>query len=310
MEEPDRHALRERLDQEALVPDRDEHAGALRERRHDPAREAENGGLVRRAVADRDCAAVLGQPVEDAAERSAEPLGVLHDKLRIGLAERLEPAASGRLVGRAPALLDLRPQAKLDDDAARHLLAERSEEAGERLRRPLGARRGRDVIAAAQARPELKRRRHARGCEDVTIGVRVAPELDLPAHAADANSRDTCATIGPMPTIDGYGFGHVTIDGCEETRDVIVLPQRVVRGWWRKDGHGLVLEDLSDVLDELPGRLVVGTGAHGRMRPDPGTLEMLRARGVDVEVLPTAEAVTRYAELDPQTTAAALHLTC
>jgi hypothetical protein len=113
-----------------------------------------------------------------------------------------------------------------------------------------------------------------------------------------------------MPVIDGYDFGRVRIDGRQETRDVIVLPARVVRGWWRKDGHGLVLEDLDDVLDELPERLIVGTGAYGRMRPDPGALEALRARGLDVEVLPTGAAVERYAELDPQRTAAALHLTC
>jgi hypothetical protein len=113
-----------------------------------------------------------------------------------------------------------------------------------------------------------------------------------------------------MAKLAGYDFGRVTIDGREETRDVIVLPQRVVRDWWRKDGHGLVLEDLDAVLDELPERLLVGTGAHGRLRPDPGTIETLRARGVDVEVLPTADAVRRYSELDPQTTAAALHLTC
>jgi hypothetical protein len=113
-----------------------------------------------------------------------------------------------------------------------------------------------------------------------------------------------------MPAIEGYGFGRVTIDGREETRDVIVLPERVVRGWWRRDGHALVLEDLGDVLDELPERLVVGTGAHGRMRPDPGTLEALRTRGIDVEVLPTGEAVERYAQLDPRKTAVALHLTC
>jgi hypothetical protein len=50
--------------------------------------------------------------------------------------------------------------------------------------------------------------------------------------------------------------------------------------------------------------------AHGQMRPDPGALEALRARGVDVEVLPTAEAVERYGRLDPRKTAAALHLTC
>jgi hypothetical protein len=46
------------------------------------------------------------------------------------------------------------------------------------------------------------------------------------------------------------------------------------------------------------------------MRPDPGTLKALRARGIDVEVLPTAEAVERYARLDPRKTAAALRLTC
>ena len=113
-----------------------------------------------------------------------------------------------------------------------------------------------------------------------------------------------------MPAIEGYGFGRVTIDGREETHDVIVLPERVVRGWWRKDGHGLVLEDLDEVLDELPERLLVGTGAYGRMRPDPGTLEALRARGVDVEVVRTPEAIRRYAQLDPHRTAAALHLTC
>jgi hypothetical protein len=113
-----------------------------------------------------------------------------------------------------------------------------------------------------------------------------------------------------MPEIEAYGFGRVTIDGREETRDVIVLPQRVVRGWWRKQGHGLVLEDLDGVLDELPERLLVGTGAYGRMRPDPDALETLRGRGIEVEVLPTAEAVRRYAELDPRKTAAALHLTC
>jgi hypothetical protein len=33
-----------------------------------------------------------------------------------------------------------------------------------------------------------------------------------------------------MAEIDGYGFGRVTIDGREETRDVIVRPKRVVRG--------------------------------------------------------------------------------
>jgi hypothetical protein len=43
------------------------------------------------------------------------------------------------------------------------------------------------------------------------------------------------------------------------------------------------------------------------MRPDAETLERLRQRGVEVEALPTDEAVRRYGELDPHRTAASLH---
>jgi hypothetical protein len=113
-----------------------------------------------------------------------------------------------------------------------------------------------------------------------------------------------------MPRIEGYRFGHVVVDGEEQTRDVIVLPDRVVTNWRRAEGHSLVLSDFSDVLEELPEHLLVGTGAYGQMRPEPETLEQLRNRGIEVEALPTGEAVERYHALDPRRTAAALHLTC
>ena len=71
-----------------------------------------------------------------------------------------------------------------------------------------------------------------------------------------------------------------------------------------------MVDDLREVLDELPSQLVVGTGANGRMRPDPATIRQLNERGVVVEALPTSQAVRRFGELDPASTAAALHLTC
>jgi hypothetical protein len=113
-----------------------------------------------------------------------------------------------------------------------------------------------------------------------------------------------------MARIDHYEFGRIVVDGREETKDLIVLPGRVVRNWWRQGGHALVLDDLAEVLEELPSHLVVGTGADGRMRPDPGAVRQLQDRGVTVEALPTGQAVRRFAELDPARAAAALHLTC
>jgi hypothetical protein len=55
-----------------------------------------------------------------------------------------------------------------------------------------------------------------------------------------------------MPTIEDYGFGHVIIGRGGTHPRRIVLTGRLVRNWRRKGGHGLVLEDLADMLDELP----------------------------------------------------------
>lgn len=113
-----------------------------------------------------------------------------------------------------------------------------------------------------------------------------------------------------MARISDYSFGQIVVDGQQHDRDVIVLPDRVIGEWWRKEGHSLVMEDLEDVLHELPERLIVGCGAHGRLEPDASTIESLRGRGIEVEAVRTPEAVERYNASDSHTTAAALHLTC
>ena len=123
------------------------------------------------------------------------------------------------------------------------------------------------------------------------------------------------ATIAAMGSerIAGYRPGRVVVDGVEHTRDLIVLPDRVVADWWRRDGHSLAIDDLDDVIDELPERLILGCGYAGRLHPDPGVVDALRRRGTAVEALPTDEAVARYQEpaaANPTAIAAALHLTC
>jgi hypothetical protein len=113
--------------------------------------------------------------------------------------------------------------------------------------------------------------------------------------------------------IEDYSPGHVVVDGVEQNRDLIVLPNRVLPNWWRREGHTLVIEDLADVLEELPERLIVGCGYASQLEPELSVIEALARRGVKVEALPTADAVSRFEELEarnPAAVAAALHLTC
>jgi len=113
--------------------------------------------------------------------------------------------------------------------------------------------------------------------------------------------------------LDRYGFGRLVVDGREIHSDALLSPEGVREHWWRREGHVLCLDDLSAVLDDRVKRLVVGTGAYGRMRLEPGLEAELVARGVVTEVLKTAAAVDRVNELlgvGATGWAAAMHLTC
>jgi len=90
--------------------------------------------------------------------------------------------------------------------------------------------------------------------------------------------------------LDQYEFGTLIADGREIHADVLITPAGVQERWWRREGHVLHLEDLGALLDGSVDRLIVGTGAFGRMRPAAGLQQDLSARGVTLEVLPTAAA--------------------
>lgn len=115
----------------------------------------------------------------------------------------------------------------------------------------------------------------------------------------------------PMPHIESYSFGKITVDGTLHTSDVIILPGGVRPRWWRKEGHNLQEEDLQEVLEAQPTVLVIGTGNVGMMQVPQETLDYLAAHSIRVEVERTAAACQRYNELaKAEQAAAALHLTC
>jgi hypothetical protein len=113
------------------------------------------------------------------------------------------------------------------------------------------------------------------------------------------------------PTVDSYEFGSITVDGQEYTADLIILPDRVIAGWRRREGHALWPQDLADVLDARPELLIVGTGASGMMHVTDEARRAADEAGIELRASPTARAVDSYNRLrSHRRVAAALHLTC
>ena len=113
------------------------------------------------------------------------------------------------------------------------------------------------------------------------------------------------------PRIESFRSGQIVIDGRFHSRDVIILPERVLGGWWRKEGHALHPEDLEAVFEAAPDTLIVGQGVYGRMRVTSETRQALRAAGIELVALPTGEACETYNTMREEgagAVAAALHL--
>ena len=103
------------------------------------------------------------------------------------------------------------------------------------------------------------------------------------------------------------------IGGRVYRKDLIILPDGSIHHpWWRTSGHVLTVADIGLVLAASPKRLIVGTGKPGLMRPDANFATILEGRGIQLTVLPTADAVEQFNQLDreAEACAACFHLTC
>ncbi|WP_455206907.1 Mth938-like domain-containing protein [Kaarinaea lacus] len=112
--------------------------------------------------------------------------------------------------------------------------------------------------------------------------------------------------------ITHYTFGAIDIDNKSYHSDVIVTTDRVKDNWWRKDGHNLAIEDLTEVITTNPDVVIIGTGYYGRMKVPKATQEYLQKKGIRFEMARTMDAVKQFNQLqkDCAKVVAALHLTC
>ena len=70
--------------------------------------------------------------------------------------------------------------------------------------------------------------------------------------------------VRPM-RIEAYDFGTITVDGRTFTSDLKIVGGRVLPGWWRKEGHRLLPEDIEDILsaENLGLRMDAGYDCQG-----------------------------------------------
>jgi hypothetical protein len=111
--------------------------------------------------------------------------------------------------------------------------------------------------------------------------------------------------------IESYGFGRITINGRRYSRDVIIFPDNVKDGWWRKEGHRLSLEDLKDVFEAKPEVLVIGTGYSGLMKVPQEVKDYVKSKNIQLIVENTRKACQTYNRLSrSRKVIAAFHLSC
>ena len=111
--------------------------------------------------------------------------------------------------------------------------------------------------------------------------------------------------------IEEYTFGSIIIDGNQYHDDLKIFPDHIVSNWWRKEGHILHLDDITDVLESKPKIFLIGTGYSGFLKVSDTLQKLITSQGILLIIEKTGEAWKHYNKLAPhQKVVAAFHLTC
>ena len=112
--------------------------------------------------------------------------------------------------------------------------------------------------------------------------------------------------------IENNAFGSILVDGQNYTTDILIYPDgHVADNWWRKHGHRLAFEDIANLIDTKPEIIVIGSGVYGRMLPESGLEEALKARGIALVMEATGDAIAQFNRLRAKhKTGGGFHLTC
>jgi hypothetical protein len=111
--------------------------------------------------------------------------------------------------------------------------------------------------------------------------------------------------------IEAYKFGEIVISGKTYQTDVIVYDDHVDSQWWRKQGHNLEPDDISQVIEARPDTVIFGTGQPGLMKVSDTTIGEMKKLQIEAIIMPTEQACREYNRIvRERKVIACLHLTC
>ena len=112
--------------------------------------------------------------------------------------------------------------------------------------------------------------------------------------------------------IDSYAFGHIVVNGKSYHNDIKIIDTAVIPEWWRKSGHVVSPEDVSDLINARPDYIVIGKGKPGFMKTSIEVRRLFEDRGITLLEEKTSKAIKIFNRLhqEGKNVCAGFHLSC
>ena len=112
--------------------------------------------------------------------------------------------------------------------------------------------------------------------------------------------------------IDSYSFGRIVVNGTAYANDIKIIDDSVIPEWWRKSGHTVAPEDVTDLVSCRPEIVVIGKGKPGYMSTTSETRRLFADHGIELREEKTSRAIQTFNRLhrEGRKVCAGFHLTC
>ena len=125
-------------------------------------------------------------------------------------------------------------------------------------------------------------------------------------YTPPSNSTETAITH--------YSFGKMVIDGKDHNGDISISPDDKIRGW-SFDYNSHIIDDwnFKKLIGSDVKTLIIGTGYNGAASLSTlatELIEQLKAKGIQVQVMTTSDAVRLFNKISKEGVLACFHLNC